>query len=525
MTIRQNVYIEEWKKLPWKQFEKTLFHLQHRLYEASREKDFAKCKSLQSLILGSACSRYLAVRQVTQLNYGKKTAGVDGLSSLNHKERLQLVDELKSISGWKHQPIRRVFIPKPNGKMCPLGIPTIRDRAMQCLVKYALEPYYEPIFSHGSWGFRPGRSTHDIQKIIFINLNKNANGHQKSILELDIEKCFDKINHDKLMTLIVLPEVGKRVVRSSLKAGILKESLRNTEGTPQGGVMSPLLSNIALHGVEDLHNEERGKESRQRGLRYADDMIFFLKPGEDVTLLRRKLDAFLKERGLKFEESKSRLVKSTDGFDFLGWHFKVKSKNHKFVSYPSAKNRRNMVKKIKTTIKDSRSPIKDRLSRVKVIYREWRNYHRYSDISQVNTWSISKWVYQQLKKRTSMKQDQILEQVKDIFNEHPYKVNGFVNVAFQKSPFDGDWVYWSRRQDIRYDTLHYKVAKRQKYRCGRCHLYFQSKDRIELHHIDGNPHNNKYNNLLSLHRFCHQLEQNHGVNKKQRVVSINPGAG
>lgn len=518
MTNRQKVYIEEWKKLPWKTFEKTLFRLQHRLYKASREKDIAQCKKLQSLILGSTCSRYLAVRQVTQLNHGKKTAGVDGRSSLNHKERLQLADELKSIKDWKHQPIRRVFIPKPNGKMRPLGIPTIRDRAMQCLVKYALEPYYEPMFSHGSWGFRPGRSTHDIQKIIFLNLSTNANGYQKSILELDIEKCFDKINHDKLMSLVVLPEVGKRFVRSSLKVGILNESLRNTEGTPQGGVMSPLLLNIALHGVEDLHNEIRGSESRQRGLRYADDMIFFLKPGEDLTLLRTKLDAFFAERGLKIEESKSRLVKSTEGFDFLGWHFKVKSKNHKFVSYPSTKNRGKLIQKIKTTMRDSRRSMEQRLSKVKVIYRGWRNYHQYCDMSQVNTWSISKWVYRYVKKRTSMDKNQILEKVRGIFNGHSYKVNGFVNVSFQKSPFDGDWVYWSRRQDLRYDTLHYKVANRQKYRCGRCKFYFQSQDRIEIHHIDGNPRNNQYKNLLAVHRFCRQMEQNHGV-KKQGVVS------
>jgi len=518
MTNKQNVYTEEWKKLPWKAFEKTLFRLQHRLYKASREKDLAKCKKLQSLILGSACSRYLAVRQVIQLNNGKKTAGVDSCSSLNHKERLQLVKELKFINEWKHQPIRRVYIPKPNGKMRPLGIPTLRDRVMQCLVKYALEPYYEIHFSHGSWGFRPGRSTHDIQKIIFTNLNSNANGHQKTILELDIEKCFDQIDHDKLLSLVVLPDAAKRFVRSSLKAGVMKESLRNTKGTPQGGVISPLLSNIALDGVEDLHNEIRGTQARQRGLRYADNMIFFLKPGEDVKALRRKLDQFLAERGLKIEESKSRLVKSTQGFDFLGWHFKVKSKNFKFVSYPSKKNRYKVVQKIKSTMRDSRSSIEQRLAKVKTIYRGWRNYHRYCDMSQVNTWSISNWVYRYLKKRTSMKKQQMLEHVRDIFNGHSYQVNSFVNVSANKSPFDGDWVYWSRRQNFRYDTLHYKTAKKQNYRCGRCHLYFQSKDRVEIHHIDGNPRNNKYKNLVAVHRFCHQQEPNHGV-KKQGVVS------
>ena len=518
MTTKRNVYIEEWKKLPWKDFEKTLFRLQHRLYKASRENDLTTCKKLQSLILGSACSRHLAVRQVTQLNIGKKTAGIDGRSSLNCKERLQLVEKLKLIKGWKHQPLRRVYIPKPNGSMRPLGIPTLKDRSMQCLVKYALEPYYEPKFSHGSWGFRPGRCTHDIQKIIYTNLSSNANGYTKSILELDIEKCFDKIDHDKLLSLIDAPDTIKRFIRSSLRAGVLNERLRTHEGTPQGGVISPLLSNIALNGVEDLHNEIRGKESRQRGLRYADDMIFFLKPGEDAVKLRLKLDQFLKERGLKIEESKSQLVKSTEGFDFLGWHFKVKAKNQKFVSYPSKKNRTKIMEKIKEIMRDSRLSILKRLSKIKVVYRGWRNYHQYCDMSQVNTWTISNWVYRFGKKRSSMDKNTLLEWVKDIFNGHTYKVNGYINVRHNKTPYDGDWVYWSRRQDSRYETLHYKMAKSQKYQCSKCKLYFQSKDRIEIHHIDGNPQNNKYKNLSAEHRSCHQLRPNHGK-KKQGMVS------
>ena len=514
MTTKQSVYIEEWKSLPWKEFEKTLFRLQHRLYKASRENDLTKCKKLQSLILGSACSRYLAVRQVTQLNTGKKTAGIDGRSSLTHKERLQLANKLKLIYSWKHQPIRRVFIPKPNGDMRPLGIPTLNDRAMQCLVKYALEPYYEPKFSHGSWGFRPGRCTHDVQKIIFLNLSSNANGYNKSILELDIEKCFDKIDHDKLMSLIVAPDSIKRFIRSSLKAGVLNERIR----TYEGGVISSLLCNIVLNGVEDLHNEIRGSESKQRGLRYADDMIFFLKPGEDVVTLRSKISQFLAERGLKIEESKSQLVKSIEGFDFLGWHFKVKAKNQKFVCYPSKKNRAKIKEKIKRTMRDSSLPLDERLSKVKVLYRGWRNYHQYCDMSQVNTWTISNWVYRFGKKRSSMDKNLLLERVKDIFNGHTYKVNGYTNVRCNKTPYDGDWVYWSKRQDLRYETLHYKIAKRQKYQCGKCKLYFQSKERIEIHHMDGNPQNNRYKNLMAVHRFCHQLEPNHGK-KKQGMVS------
>ncbi len=518
MTNKQNVYIEEWKSMPWKSYEQTLFRLQHRLYKASKENDIAKCKKLQSLILGSASSRYLAVRQVTQLNTGKKTAGVDGKASLTVKERLKLANDLKTISNWKHSPLRRVFIPKPNGESRPLGIPTLKDRAMQCLLKYALEPCYEANASHGSWGFRPGRCAHDVQKVVFLNLSSNSKGYEKSILELDIEKCFDKIDHDKLLSLIILPNSAKQVVYSALKAGVLKERIKTLEGTPQGGVISPLLCNIALNGIEDLHNEFRGSETRQRGIRYADDMIFFLKPGDDPVLLRSKLDSFLSERGLKIKESKTQLVHSIEGFDFLGWHFKVKGKNNKFVSYPSVKSRAKVIKKIKVTMRDTRIPIMERLSRIRVIYRGWWNYHQYSDLSQINTWAISRWVYRYCRKRTSIDKEKVLQQVRLIFNGHSYKINGYTNVRFNKSPYDGDWVYWSKRQDLRFNSLSHKVAKRQKYICASCKLYFDSKSRIELHHIDGNPNNNQYKNLVVIHRFCHQLEPNHGK-KKQRVVS------
>jgi group II intron reverse transcriptase/maturase len=511
-------YTEDWKRLPWKTFEQNLFHLQHRLYKASREKDIKKCKKLQSLILGSASSRYLAVRQVTVLNTGRKTAGVDGKSSLSPRERWKLTEELMNISNWKHQPLLRVFIPKDNGESRPLGIPTIRDRAMQCLLKYALEPYYEGLASGGSVGFRPGRSAHDAQKLIFLNLKSDANGFEKRIYELDIEKCFDKINHNKLLSLIVLPSSAKGVIKSALKAGVLKERIKTFEGTPQGGVISPLLCNIALHGIEDLHNEWRGKESRQRGIRYADDMIFFLKPGEDDKKLRENIDKFLAIRGLNVKESKTRLVASTEGFDFLGWHFKVKKANCKFVCYPSSKNRKSNIKKVKSIMRDTRYTFEDRLKKVKVVYRGWYNYHKYCDMSQINLWNLSSWVHKYSSRKTKHRKEKINNWVDDIFNGHSYKVNNFVSVKLCKSPYDGDWVYWSKRQDLRYDTLHYKIAKRQKYKCSRCKLYFRSFEKIELHHVDGNPQNHRYNNLLVLHRGCHLCEPNHGK-KKYGVVA------
>lgn len=170
MTTKSTAYVEKWKNLPWSKFDQDLFRLQHRVYKATKEGNDYRVKRLQNLIIGSPCSRYLAVRQVSQLNSGKKTAGVDNIRSLGPKQRLILAEKLKNISNWQHEKLRRVYIFKPNGEQRPLGIPTINDRAMQCLIKYALEPVYEAQASRGSFGFRPGRSAWDIQGNIFKNL-------------------------------------------------------------------------------------------------------------------------------------------------------------------------------------------------------------------------------------------------------------------------------------------------------------------------------------------------------------------
>ena len=519
MTSKQN-FAEKWKKLPWKHFEKNLFRLQHRIYKANLKDDVDLVNRLQCLILGSPCARYLAVRQITQSNMGKKTAGVDGISSLTPKHRLELADELKNLKNWKHQELKRVYIPKPNGEKRPLGIPTIRDRAMQCLVKYALEPVYESKASKGSYGFRPGRSTWDIQTNIFINLQSTSNGYNKSILEIDIEKCFDKINHQKLMSMIRLPKQGKQFLWSALRAGVLNERTKTAEGTPQGGVISPLLCNIALHGIEDIWNENICKtRNRQRGLRYADDLIYFIKPNEDANILRNKIDVFLEERGLNVKESKTKLVKSTEGFDFLGWHFKVKSKNNKFVSYPTSKSRNQLINKIKTTMKDTRFTLDQRLNKVKVIYNGWWNYNKYCDMRQINLWSIKSWTNNYVKRHSKMSRKKRIETMSSIFTGQTFSVNAHVSVVGTKSPYDNDWLYWARRRCKRYTGPLLITATKQNYKCLHCGNPFRSDDIIELHHIDGNSNNNKMSNYAALHRYCHQHQKIHSESRLSKVNS------
>ncbi len=185
---------ESWKNLPWKKFRKDLFRLQKRVWKAVRAGDMRKVRSLQKLILRSVAARFLAIRQVTQLNAGKKTAGIDGKLALTFKERFKLEEQLRlKATNWKHKGLREIPIPKKDGTKRILKVPTIADRAWQCLAKYALEPAHEATFHARSYGFRLGRSAQDAQKILFLNLSSQANGIQKRVIELDIKKCFDRI--------------------------------------------------------------------------------------------------------------------------------------------------------------------------------------------------------------------------------------------------------------------------------------------------------------------------------------------
>ena len=293
-----------WKDLPWKKFCRQVFRLQRAIYKAQKNGNKAKVKRLQRLLLRSRAAKALAVRQVTQLNAGRKTEGVDGKTALSTKERLDLCQRLvQKWDKWQHQKLRRVNIPKPNGKTRGLGIPTIADRAWQGLLKYAAEPAYEATAGERSYGFRPGRSAHDAQKLIFNNLKSDCDGKEKRILETDISKCFDKISHKAILKGVVLPKEAKEVLREAIKAGVKGEYPSSEESTPQGGVISPLLANIALDGFENVGSDQKvetiyrhksgkmvGKTYRRwsegiRGIRYADDAIFICKPGADIQKL------------------------------------------------------------------------------------------------------------------------------------------------------------------------------------------------------------------------------------------------
>ncbi len=491
--VRHEINFSElWQKLPWKKLQRNLFRLQTRLFKAIRENDRVRAKNLQKLILKSSAARLLAVRQVTQLNAGKRTAGVDGQKSLNFKQRFALAKRLLTANKWNHSKLRAVPIPKKDGTTRMLKVPTMADRAWQCLVKYAIEPAHEALFHAKSYGFRPGRSTHDAQKILFNNLSSHANGINKRILELDIEKCFDRIDHTSIMERVIAPQAIKLGLWKCLKAGVGPEfpELR----TPQGGVVSPLLANIALDGIEDLHNS----------IRYADDMVFILKPKDNAELILLRVEQFLAERGLKIKSSKTKLVHSTDGFDFLGWHFKVQQ-NGKFRCVPSEDNYKTFINKVKKIVNNSNIGARVKAEKIAPLVRGWRNYHRYCKMSgsRFSLWRTAYRAFKKFNKEKKLDRYKTRELLLKAYPSVPYAENRFVSVKGNKSPYDGDTVYWSKRNSKLYTDFTSRCLRRQNQSCGHCGLKFISDEKVQFHHIDGNHDNWRTQNLLAVHQSCH----------------------
>jgi len=401
-----------WKKVNWKRIELRLNIFQNKIYAAKKEQNIKRVRKFQKLILNSYEFKKLAVRKVTQLNRGKTTAGVDGISNLNESQRVWLVDNLR-ITG-KASPVRKIVIPKANGGHRSLGIPTMHDRALQALFVMALEPEFEATFESNSYGFRPGRSQIDAMKQIQLCLQQA----EKYVLMADIEKCFDQINQEKLLELIGHKGKVRSQIQAWLKSGNIFEG--NFEfsgsGTPQGGVISPLLSNIALDGIENQLGDwaetqqllrPNGKlidkkVSRRKSInfvRYADDFLIMnhnLETLKECEIIVRK---FLAERGLILSDVKTNIVHTRKkfeinkpGFEFLGFkikHFsttKHSAKNnqgqnigYRLLIYPSLDSRRKHISKIDRILRQFRTSQQSQIVRkLNPIIIGWTNYFRFS---------------------------------------------------------------------------------------------------------------------------------------------------
>ena len=381
---------EDWPTLDWKTYRKNVGRLQQRIYRAASRGDRRRVRSLQRLLLRSWSARCLAVRQVSQDNRGKKTAGVDGVASLTPPQRLKLARQLADLKRTP-DPVRRVYIPKPNGEQRPLGIPTLRDRALQALVKLALEPAWEAKFEPNSYGFRPGRSAHDAIEAIYNHIRLKP----KWVLDADIEKCFDRIDHVALLRKLDAPRPIERLAHGWLKAGVLDggEMLYPEAGTPQGGVLSPLLANVALHGLETHLTGGFPQRKRPAVIRYADDFVLLCEDRAMVERWRVEADRWLADIGLRLKPAKTSIRHTLEGhagqpagFDFLGFNVRqyragkrrtpTPGRGYKTLIKPSAKAQTHHRAQMKAIARSHRATAQAALiADLNPVIRGWCNYY------------------------------------------------------------------------------------------------------------------------------------------------------
>ena len=399
-----------WEEIDWQKARAYVKKLQMRIVKAQKEGHYSKVKSLQWLLTHSFYAKALAVKRVTS-NSGKRTSGVDHELWLTPQAKFIAISKLNR-RGYRPQPLRRHYIPKKNGKMRPLSIPTMTDRAMQTLYKFSLEPIAETYADPNSYGFRIGRSTHDAIEQCFTDLNKGKS--PKWILEGDIKGCFDHISHQWLLENIPM---DTQILEKWLKCGYVETQklFPTDEGTPQGGTISPTLMNMTLDGLERLLHDRLPTRKKVNGkthfnkmnfVRYADDFII---TGESPEFLREKVlpivREFLTERGLQLSEEKTVITHIGEGFDFLGKN--IRKYNGKLLIKPCKSAVKSFLGKVRDIIKSSKSIKQEILiRRLNPVIRGWVNNQRYVVSSKVFStvdYEIYKCLWQWAKRRHKKK--------------------------------------------------------------------------------------------------------------------------
>jgi RNA-directed DNA polymerase len=540
-----------------------VYRLQKRIFRAAEHGNDKTVHRLQQLLMRSRSAQLLAVRRVTQDNRGKKTAGIDGIKALPPEERLHLAEALhpKHLKRVKAQPVRRIWIPKP-GKLeqRPLGIPVMHDRTHQALVKLALEPEWEARFEPNSYGFRPGRGSHDAIEAIFLTIRTKA----KYVLDADIRGCFDHIAHQPLLDKLATYPALRQTIRSWLKAGIMEADrlYSSSEGTPQGGVVSPLLANVALHGMErDLQSAYTKREGKPFLVRYADDFVVLHPTQAGTEKARQLVETWLATMGLELKPSKTRMTHTLHGeagFSFLG--FQVRQYpvgkthmghtadgtpiGHKTLIKPDPEAVKRHMATLRRLVRVHRNASQEKLiNALNPVIVGWAHYHRTVVSSAVFTRCdhllnkmLQRWAYNRQPRKhkrwvvgkywavnrgegwtfKAPNGTRLLEH-HTIAHQHHVKVKG------TGSPYDGDLLYWSQRlrEHPLVGTRTGKLLKLQRGRCAFCGLYFKPGDLLECDHILPRELGGKdwLYNLQLLHRHCHD-QKHHGTENMVQMAEI-----
>jgi len=374
-----------WERIGWLSAQENVRRLRQRIFTASQAGDLKRVRNLQKLMLRSRSNTLVSVRRVTEVNAGRKTAGVDGQVVLTPEAKSDLADWVQhQTEPWTARPVRRVYIPKANGKQRPLGIPVIADRALQAVVLNALEPEWEARFEPRSYGFRPGRGCHDAIEAIY-QAAKGARPARRWVLDADLAAAFDRIDHSCLLgTLGTFP--ARELIAGWLRAGVVEQGrfAPTEEGTPQGGVVSPLLLNVALHGMENaagVRYQHVGSDAAavMAGspvlVRYADDLVAFCHTRQEAEEVKARLAAWLAPRGLAFNEDKTRVVTLDEGFDFLGVN--VRRYRGTLLIKPSKAAVRRIRERLRAEVHSLRgSNAQVVIARLNPIIRGWSAYYR-----------------------------------------------------------------------------------------------------------------------------------------------------
>ena len=528
-----------WHEIKWKSCNRTVRRLQARIVKALKKGKFRLARNLQRLLVHCLAAKRLAVRRVTETK-GKRSAGVDGEKWTKDKQKSEAVKTL-AHKGYKSLPLRRVRIPKAKGGSRPLGIPTMKDRAMQALHSIALEPIAETLADKASYGFRRERSCHDAIKRCFLLMSKKRS--PQWVLDADIKGCFDNLSHEWLLENI---PVDKSILKKWLKAGFIENGRRHRTlaGTPQGGVISPTLANMALDGLQQELKDNFPKKLRYKVnlCRYADDLVI---TGVSKEILEQKvkpvLEEFLTKRGLQLSPTKTRIVHISEGYDFLGKTFRKFGDT--LLVTPSKAAIRNFQVKITQVIRSMYGhSAYELLSRLNSIIIGWRSYHRYANSSTTFS-KLDFWITAQLirwarrrhaNKRYAWIKEKYFEAKGDrntlFYAQHPEKgfkfhlallcnapIKTYPLIKGDANPFDpDDEFYFESRYMLKASHLvHWQrqaLYKTQQGICPMCQQELLLNERWDIHHhifrsLGGDD---TLANLRLLHSNCHcQLHNQH----------------